>query len=103
MVTQIDSRTNESSVLTLATSNNASGVLTEEKVEEVVLSEAVLAAAEEILRSREQVKVVSPWAKFCHWLAELPNELAGPPMSQQQRIDLQVTKTIEERRGGLLM
>ena len=103
MVTQIDSRTNESSILTPTTSNNASGVLTEEKVEEVVLSEAVLAAAEEILRSRQQAKVVSPWAKFCHWLADLPNELAGPPMSQQQRINLQVSKAIHEHQGGLLM
>ena len=103
MVTQIDSRTNESSILTPATSNNGGGVLTEEKVEEIVLSEAVLAAAEEILRSREQAKVVSPWAMFCHWLAELLSELAGPPMSQQQRIDLEVSRTIEGRRGGLLM
>ncbi len=103
MATQIDSRTNETSVLTPETSSNESSVLTQEKVQEIVLSEDALAAAEEILRSRPQVKSVGPLALFCNWLIALPGELAGRPMSDKERIEFQLSRGTHERQGGAMM
>ena len=82
---------------------NDSSVTTPEKVEGVVLSEAALAEAEEILRRRQQVESAGPWARLLHWLASLPQELSGPPMTQQERVKLQVSRAQHERPGGQVM
>ena len=82
MVTQIDPRTSESSVTT------------QEKVEE-----AALAEAEEILRLRRQAEEIGPWARFQHWLAARYGEFAGPPMTEQERINARLHRAAQEKQS----
>ena len=87
MVTQIDSPANESSTAVRS------------HVEEVVLSEAALAEAEEILRLRDQAVDGGSWTRFQHWMTDRYSNLVGPPMTQQERLNVQLYRAAQEKQS----
>ena len=91
VVTQIDSSINKSSTAV------------QDHIEEVALSEAALAEAEEIVRVRAQAGNVSPWVRFQHWVADQYSELGGPPMSSQERRQAELSRAAHERQNGTMM